>query len=307
MGMITDPGGRYLLTQLNSRELWHYDKRWRKYELLGFGDEKEARVYEGVHHLCSVVDTKPGEALTATVYSAEDPKNPIATAVFDNDKWTFEGDKQAWAWVPEYILVPLENDQQALLRIADNCELFNVSELGKVIDVVPVPDNRIVLLIGEGKFWVFDPISHRSFWSQQLAQANPRPVARFRNNEEVWINDLDTMLKLEAKKFEIIDGAGSDISDQGEAHHGHFGRWTFAAQGELCVITRPSMGDVLVIDALSMAPVAQGVFRASPVDAMLVGRNTLVGVAEDGSPLRTRARRVPRQPRTAAPEDTEAG
>lgn len=299
--MIADESGRYVLTQLNDKTLWRYDHRWRKVDTYEpYGDAGFSAI-EGEHHVGLVSQPEAGGEIEVTVRSAKNPTGILATARF-MDTWVFEGQSQMWAAIPEYFLTQKKDGSRGLLRIADDAEIDPLEDFEAVLSVEAVPNSRLVVIASPGAYTVYDPIATRAIRHFKLAGENPTPRLRFRNNDELWVNDVDTMLKIETRQFEeVLDAAGSDIepsdiepSEIGqEGVHGGFGRWNFARENELCVITRPSVGDVLVLDAISMLPVARGVFSTGvPLDVILVGRNSVVAVDAGANLLRTRVKRV---------------
>lgn len=296
-GVITDESGRYALTQLNETVLWRYDRRWRSVSMhQPFGDMPFTSV-EGKHHLAVISQPNPGGEIAVSIRAVAHPEIVLATGTFI-DTWVFEGEPSLWALVPEYILISQKDGRTGLLRIADNAEIDILEGFDTPHAVAQVPNSRLVVLAGPASYTVYDAVAERSIRHFELAGGNQKPMLRFRNSEELWLNDVDTMLKVETKSFEVVDAAGSDV---GEHTHvdtpteklGGFGRWTFAAENELCVVTRPNVGDVLVLDGVSMLPVARGIFnRGLPIEAMLMGRNTIIATDIQGRPLRTRSRRV---------------
>ena len=290
--MIVDTSGRYLLAHSDG-QLWNYDARWRSTKMIELEAEGTVFAAEGAGYL-SLAETF-GDITKVTVRSPARPEESLATGTFTEASWHFEGDPSLWASVPDYVIVPGDNDHPGILRVADGAEFDPLDGIGPIHQVIDVPESRLVLLISEGGMSVYDPVARSSVGRHDLAEQNKTPLARFRSSDEVWISDINTMLKLETKKFEPIDAAGSEAEGGADLSDGigRFAGWTFAAGTELCVVTRPDMGDVLVLDAVSMLPVAQAVFTAgSPVDAALIRRNVIVGRTLNGRTLRGRARKV---------------
>jgi hypothetical protein len=295
--VITDESRRYVLTQLNPSTLWHYDRRWRRVSAYQPHAEDAFTTLEGRHHFAVVHQPEAGGKIEVTLRSANAPTTVLATGRFV-DSWVFEGEAKLWGLVPEYLVTREKDGRNGLLRIEDDAEIDALEGFTSVNTIIGVPDSRLVIVGSPGSYTVYDPIAVRSIRHYQLAGGNQSPSMQFRNNEELWLNDIDTMLKIETKQFEVIDAAGSELDEGVEAdtvvgRPGGFGRWNFAAEKELCVVTRPNVGDVLVLDAVSMLPVARGVFKhGQPMEALLIGRNTVIATDANGEVLRTRLRRV---------------
>jgi hypothetical protein len=295
--VIVDESGRYVSTQLNENILWRYDRRWRSVTMhQPYGDSVFTTI-AGPHHFAVVNQPDAGGQIEVTLRPASDPAQVVATARFV-DTWVFEGEPQAWAWVPEYIVTRQADGSNGLLRIEDDAEIDSLEGFGAAHSIVGVPDSRLVIIGGPASYSVYDPVAGRTIRHFELAGGNQAPTMRFRNGEELWLNDVETMLKIETKQFEVVDAAGSEMGAQpgseATTHQGGFGGWNFAARNELCLVARPGLGDVLVLDAVSMLPVARGVFKSGrPTEAMLLGRNSLVATDESGTALRTRLRKVP--------------
>lgn len=297
--MILDETGRYALTQLNESTLWRYDMRWRGVTMhQPYGDNPITTV-EGTHYVLVVHQANDGSDITATVRGPRDLEVVLASGTFNDGKWSFEGEVDYWEKVPEYIIVKRADGGPALVRLADDADIDPLEGFKSALRVSHVPDSRLVVIAGEGAYTVYDPIARRAIRHYELSGKNSNPYLRFRNADELWINDTDTMLKLDTKKFQVVDAAGSETGsedvDQSKLPPdlGNFGRWTFAADNELCVVTRPNMGDVLILDGVTMLPVGRGIFgQVRPIDALLAGRNKIVAVDEKGFGHRARTRRV---------------
>jgi len=305
--VIVDDSGRYVLTQLNGTTLWRYDRRWRSVETYRPYGDVEFSVVEGKHHLATVSQPEAGGEIEVVVRSPKSPADALASAKYI-DTWLFDGDSPMWANVPEYVITRQKDGQNGLLRIEDDAEIDPLEGFEGAHAIAQVPNSRLVVIAGPGAYTVYDPIARRAIRHYQLASGNQSPSLRFRNEEELWLNDVDTMLKIETRQFEVIDAAGSEVEHHVEEEIpgklGGFGRWTFAADNELCVVTRPNVGDVLVLDVVSMLPVARGVFaKGVPIEAALVGRNTVVAVDAGGRPLRTRLKKVAVNFETAPAEE----
>jgi hypothetical protein len=316
--VIVDESGRYVSTQLNENVLWRYDRRWRGVTMhQPYGDSAFTTI-DGLHHFAVVHQPEAGGEIEVTLRTAKDPATVLATARFV-DAWVFEGEPQLWGLVPEYVVTKQKDGTNGLLRIEDDAEVDPLEGFDGAHVVVGVPDSRLVVVGGPASYTVYDPVAARAIRRYELAGGNQAPSMKFRNGEELWLNDVDTMLKIETKQFEVIDAAGSETSETSEIadpadglpggagdDSGGFGKWNFAAGNELCVVTRPEVADVLVLDTVSMLPVARGVFKSGrPTEALLLGRNSIVATDVSGAALRARLRKVPVQIDAAGPPRPE--
>ena len=307
--MIVSSDGLRAVAALEGAGLWTYDRRRRRTAVVDPTDGRPFLIREGTGAFALLERVDGGARVT--VRDVREPLEVLASADLDADAWRFAGDNRQWARVPEHVLL-VDGDHRRLARLADDAAVVDISELGPVHQVEMVPGSRLVVLAGPGALSVFDPVAGRELRHLQLAGGEQHPLVRFRNGEELWVNDVDTMLKIETRQWQVVDAAGSETAEGAEpraipvdpepvaageaedatASAGRFGGWTWAGDGELCVVSRPGTGDVLVLDAVSMLPVAHGLVGGAPIDAALLGRNLVVAVEGDGGTRRSRARRV---------------
>lgn len=306
-----ESSARYLLTALDRHRLWRYDRRWRRSSVFSPFGEQPFLFLPGqgsAFALVTVHSGPPNLHLEVTVRSSHQVGIIRAQAVYEQEEWTFSGDNHAWAQVPEYVLLTSEElpaDSPAprpiLLRIADDAEPDELEGVEGARVVTPVPGSRLVVLAGAGKIYVYEPVVRRVVANFDLAGGTEHLDLGFRDDNELWIADGDTLVKVDSKSWKVLDAAGTaevvdaaEATAEGQKRSGHFGRWSFVADNELALVTRPDIGDVLALDAVTMLPVGRAVFRSRPLDACLLGKNLVLAVDDSGEVWRCRLRRVKR-------------
>lgn len=266
--MISSDNFRYVVAS-TSNELVRYDRRWKKTSRVAPCGGHEFDVREGKSHLL-VVDSTDESRITLTVRAASDPSASVAEAAFDGEKWDFTGNSQAWAQVPEYLLINKDNKKSQILRIADNGELQTLHDLSGVQSITELPDSRLVILAGDGKLTIHDPIAAVSVAQFTLSGGNPDPIVHTKDSgKEVWVSDKDSLLRVNSRNWEVIDAAGSEGAP--------ISYWEFGPAEDVCVVLRAEELNALVLDAQTMEPVAQHFFSRSIDQVMVISDDEILG------------------------------
>ncbi len=303
--MISDATGRYCLGSIAGDDgeafLVRYDRRWRTIREVPLRSETQdvrVHVVEGRHAIAVIAHRREDDAYEVSVRGALRPHEPRAVGIFKAGKWDFLGDSQAWGDVPEHLVLSDSAGVQFLVRIADEPRVQELGDSLKARHAVDIPGSRLVVLACAGSFVVLDAHSGRQIRSIELKEKNPAPIVGVRG-DELWVNDVDTMLKFDTLRFDIIDAAGSQVVDNND---GTIASWSFVANDELCLVVREAMGDAILLDAVTMAPVGHATFGAQdgPRSATLVGRNAVVALGTNNRVLRSRASRVKLPPASVA-------
>lgn len=300
--MITDPRHRYatfLATTESESELRRYDRILGTTRVLPLPVAEEGRrvsvsAQEGEHHLAVIaVDDETGE-IDLTLRDAKHPDRIRTAGQFRQENWTFFGDVPLWGTLEQWLL--LRSDSVELLRIEDEASRVPLPEIPEALSVAQLQGTRLVVVTAPQTLYVVDPVPGRVVRTVTLKGGGTHPIVRVRG-EEVWINDADTMLKLDAVRFSVLDAAGSEL-EAGSTDAEPLGvitDWGFVRGGELVVIVRQALHDVVVLDALTMHPVGHAVFpqHAALVAATLVGRRTILAKTTEGWLTTARLRKVP--------------
>ncbi len=147
MGLIVDPGGRYVLTRSATGSWLQHDRRWRRSSPFRDPDVEVKAGAPGYFRTAKFTS----EAISCSVCATSKAKDlPLSNGTFANGSWQFSGDVQAWANVSEYLLFPQVDGRAHLLRIADGAEIDPLEGLGVIERVVEIPESRLLVLAGEG-------------------------------------------------------------------------------------------------------------------------------------------------------------
>ncbi len=289
--MIVDESGRYLLRQLNSTTLWRYDRRWRRTQQLSPFAGAEFSCVEGKARVL-LARTVEGRLVTS-VHGAVEPGTALASGVYENGKWTFTGDNQAWAHVPEYTFLSSDDAKRALLRIGDGAEPDPLEDVDGVTSVIDVPESRLVVLAGGGRITVYDPHSRHAGFRLSLPSASTAksdPRLRFRDGgKELWLNDFSSLLKLETRNWTVVDAAGF-VADAEQQSSPLINEWTFTSDESAAVVCRSDQHSVGVVDTETLELITEISCNSEPVDAVLIDER-VVATDNLGKVLRGRARR----------------
>ena len=252
------------------------DFRWRKTTQVSL-DVDVVSYFEGESGNFLIVESQDTSTVSCSVRSIADPVHAVASGAFDGSDWAFSGESQAWATVPEYLMIPGDGKRRHLLRIADGAKPDPLEHLGVIDAVCPVPHSRLVVLSGEAHLTVWDPVGRRAGAHLRLVAGTELPEMRFRNTgSELWVNDGSSLLKLETKNWEIVDAAGfgdEPGSDQEPREVvPSIVRWVFDEAQQTCGVIQAGEPRILLIDAASMLPLETLQFAFQPADVLVRGR-----------------------------------
>jgi hypothetical protein len=282
--MIASRRNRYLLAQVDEARLVRFDRLLKRKVEVELDKTSNIQFYEGTDGHFMLVGNQDGR-LHASVSHVQSPTHFLAEATFD-DGWVFRNARDAWAHVPEYLLVPSEESGPSLLRVADDAEVVSLEDFGTVTRVVAVPDSRLVVFAGGGYLTAFDPIAGRAGAHLKLAEGTNSPTLGFRKEgKELVINDGPNLIKVETAHWTAIDAAGSDDEDQSA-----IAGWS-PVDADTVAVWREAMNDVLVIDVDSMLPVAIARFEAVPSNVFVLGK-TVAATSPDGELMVERLRQI---------------
>jgi len=122
-----------------------------------------------------------------------------------------------------------------------------------IVGVTEVPGQEllIVCIQRDSRPILYDPVSQTKKAHIDLAERHGNPRLYFRkNNKELWVDDYDTLLKIDPKTWITLQsarlqGAASETME-------FIGEYSFDVAESLCVVARPFSKDVVGLDPISM-------------------------------------------------------
>jgi hypothetical protein len=268
------------------RFLWRYDIATGKEEKIEqFSNWFTLREGSDQRHLLLIERPEPN-VHRCTVRHVTEPLRPLATAIHEPGRWTFEGDANLWELVPRFAKVVVDKRTQLLRIDPDHPEVDPLDwyydgsyDLGSqgLLDPCEIPGSRLLILPvqRDSRPVLYDPTDRTVVGHLTLAEryGNPRLVFR-RHADEVWADDYDTLVRLRPGTWEVLNAVRLQGDDP--VRHQFIGSFWFPPDERLCAVPRPFSGDVLLIDPSTFAVVGQVQTGEEPLEAVVLGDGAVI-------------------------------
>jgi hypothetical protein len=227
-------------------------------------DAKYLTLVEGRDDHFAIVHHYDADRIEVTVHRFADPQLAIARAAVGPDGTRLSGAATAWGHVQRSYVAFYRGPfwaNYALVRIApaegrvelQQFEWFTDDEYDKgyqgIVGVTEVPDADVVLVSiqRDSRPVLYDPVAREMRERITLAERHGNPRLFFRRNAaELWVDDYDTLLKLEPGTWRTL--AARRLQDAAEGTMHFIGQFAFDADETLCVVARPFSEDVIGVD-----------------------------------------------------------
>ena len=124
---------------------------------------------------------------------------------------------------------------------------------------------------------LYDPDSEKEIRKLNLAGRIGNPHLRFRTSaNELWADDYDHIVKLDAATLNVI--AIKQLQEAPAGTRQFIGDFSFDRGERLCLVARPFSGDVIALDCDSMLQTHRAELGKQPLDAGLLGDDTVVAL-----------------------------
>jgi hypothetical protein len=269
--MISNPERTVLVSSVGWVDhdfLWRYDVRASTAERISLGTgarylslhSSGAGHFSALHHF-------DGARLELTVHRFSDPRDILARASVNSKERKLDGDGAAWKDVPllyvDYLDFAPWKDF-VLLKIAPSTGRIDVQRLEwydetfdkgyqGVIDVLELPgeDSALVSVQRSSQLVLHDLETGTKKGSIDLGGRGGNPKLQLRKSgSEIWASDYDTLVVIQREDWRIIRSAR--LQGAGAAAQQFIGDFSFAPDGDSCVVARPFSGDVVGIDAVTL-------------------------------------------------------
>ena len=81
----------------------------------------------------------------------------------------------------------------------------------------------------------------------ELSERRGNPSLRYRTDGEIWADDYDTLLTIDA--VDLTKTRETRLQDASAGTRQFIGSWSFNSDRSLCAVGRPFSGDVIALDA----------------------------------------------------------
>jgi len=228
-------------------------------------------LHAGRNNLFAVVHHYHGEQLELTAHSIDEPTHVISRVQVWGTTWRFEGAEEVWRYLPRFYLAYYTPD-----RLADaDHHLVEVNTLTRTVSIRAfpplIPDSlpqkdritdlcevpgRSEVLLEEGRdekpLLFFNTRQMKT--SQRLALSIKPGTARtyrFRNaGTELWVSDPEHLVKLTRNVFGTWAVRATLRLQLMDTTAGRYtGEFAFSPDEKTCLLARPCLGDLILIDA----------------------------------------------------------
>lgn len=268
---------RYVFVATQSGGAARYDRllrRTRPVQLPDHGAVELGR--RGKFRVCSVMD----DEIRCEVRTTDAPDVALASGVFANGVWSFDGDAQTWADVDQYIVA---GDSSSLLRIADGASPVRLEIDRDLESVREIPDSRLAVCTTVGSVIVCDPLTGCVGENLELEGKHTPTAARFRPGAaELWFDAGSTLVAVDTAHWKVLDAAGYE----GEASIEY---WNFVDDASAVVMSNTR--EVALIELKTMLARSATVLER-PAAAVHVVGNDVYAIDASGAVERARLRQL---------------
>lgn len=294
--MINDSNFKYAISNLgwvDKGNLWIYSSEKNDVESFRLSDSQYLSIHKGENDYFSVAHNFNDYRFEITVHHFSDPTKIVCRLSFDNFKNTVDGDINLLCHIPKYYIANLNINNEFkfhLFRI-DNGQLsvnddkinwyydgnFDFGYQG-LIGVTEYKDELIFCVQRDGSLYRYSLISDKIIEKIPLANKYGNPRVTFCENfSELWVDDYDTLLKVNPKKWKVENNKLLQPADKGT---GQF-IGSYSINKDLIVIPRPYSSDILILDKdlniKTSIKVESQPLEAVLLDKVIVGRDWETG------------------------------
>lgn len=232
----------------------------------------------GVRVLCA-----HDEERTWTIRRIDDVETVVASAVWDGEGWTLDGDSSIWEDAPRYVQVDRGDGQSGLVRLTDGpASIDPLSWFWEgsydhgwqgLFAPVEIPgESRLIFPVQRDSHPViYDPEARRVVGRLNLAGGHGNPSLRFlRTGPELWADDRDTLLRLRTDTWHVVDS--QVLQEASDAGVGQFiGDFWIPYDERVCFVARPFSGDVLTLDMDTFTVTSEIKLGRQPLEVARLG------------------------------------
>ena len=271
--------------------LWVYRNDREAVTRTPLSDAEYLSLHPGRNDWFSIIHHYDTKRLEITAHRFSQLEERAAQVVVEGNEGRFLGESDVWRDLPrqyvaylrgaswsDYALISLhlEEHRIELQRFAWFDDTYDQAYQG-VIGVTEIPGSALVIVSvqRDSRPVVYDPASRLKRGEITLANRGGNPTLYFRRTaKELWADDYDTVLKLDADTFAVL--ASRRVQGAATGTGQFIGRFSFDPSETLCLVARPFSGDVVGLDTRTLKKRYRCRTGAQPLEASLFPRNRVV-------------------------------
>jgi hypothetical protein len=288
--MINDSNFKYAISNLgwvDKGNLWIYSSDKNDVESIKFSDAQYLSIHKGDNDYFSVGHNFNDSKFEITVHHFSNPTKIVCRLSFNNFKNTVIGETNILSHVPKYYIANLKINNEFrfhLFRI-DNGQLSTIDDkinwyyqgnfdfgYQGLIGVTEYKDELIFCVQRDGSLYRYSLISDEIIEKITLANKYGNPRVTFCEDfSELWVDDYDTLLKINPKNWKVENNKLLQDADKGT---GQF-IGSYSINNDSVVIPRPYSSDILILDKNLNIKISIKV-ESQPLEAILL-KKVIVG------------------------------
>ena len=261
--MINDSNNKYVISNLgwvDKGSLWIYSSVKNNIECFELSNSQYLSIHKGENEYFSIGHNFNDTRFEITVHHFSEPTKVLCKLSFDNFTNTVDGNINLLGYVPKYYIANLNLNNEFrfhLFSIENNLLSLTDEKINwyydgdfdfgyqGLIGVTEYKDELIFCIQRDGSLYRYSLIYNKIIEKIPLANkfGNPR-ITFCENYTELWVDDYDTLLKINPQKWEIENGKLLQPADKG---CGQF-IGSYSINKGLIVIPRPFSSDILIFD-----------------------------------------------------------
>ena len=288
--------------------LWVYSDRGPSVRSIRLGAANYLSLRAGTDDHFAVVHHGEGHVGEITVHRFPEVEQVLARAVIGAGDGMLSGDVDAFARVPRYYTGLLTTPSWAdfgliTIDVPEGRVLlspfpwFDDDSYDKmyqgIVGVAEIPDSPLLLISVQrtSTVVIHDPATSRKMGEVKVGDGGGNPALYFRRTApELWADDYDTLVRLDAATWRVLDRRRLQDADSGTRQF--IGQFTIDAAEELCAVARPFSRDVVGVDVKTFEVRLVASMAGQPLEvAMLAGNRVIARDWKSGALLTGEFRR----------------
>lgn len=284
--MLIDPLGRFVISSLgwiDKGSLWILDTSNGEVKTHQISKANYLTLHAGTGVSFAVKHHFDDGSAQITVHTFDNPASILASCTINQGCCTVYGDCKNWSNVPKHYVAYIkesDNADFALLTIQESGEAttsrfdwfgdtYDKGYQG-IIGVIEVPESDLILIsVQRSSKIIICNLNGKKKGEFELANAFGNPRLQFRKiGSELWADDYDTLLVLEAGTWRILRSRRLQDARNGTAQF--IGQYSFTADGNYCCVSRPFSGDVLMLDPVTLKTRYRAKLNSQPLEAVMM-------------------------------------